>query len=380
MALNPLVVVSLAATLGLLPVSPARGDPQLADAEKATPHAITMLAVSNGAASGDRICWQESPTWIEQVAADEEQVGATHATLEVPMDGAGSYRTCKPSPADPVTYETTWISALRAHNMHVWFRQQWNSWSGGYEFPKLTYATHSAVPYETRRGTDAVLDGSDRSSYLAKTYHYILAHPQFYKDGDVFTPVGEPQDSGVGLSCRCQFPSFAEMNRFLRDSITLDRRAFNQLGVNVLVGLDGTSCDYTDLEPATVRVMGVVGVDCYVPSAQTLIRDLKFVHQAYGVPIVLSEWGAIYDGGRQPATANSIASVMQALLDAHFVVGFDYWQSYGGTAGENVVDPMTLGVSQSGRELATWYAYSLSLARRSPGEGNPSASLAVRAS
>jgi hypothetical protein len=380
MELSRLVATSLVTALGVAASVPASGTAShqsLQDAMKRHPHAITFLAVANGAASRDRMCYEEPPAWINQVAAVDASVGATQATVEVPMDNATSYVGCRPAPADPITYENTWIDALRSRGLHVWFRQQWNSWAGAYTSPMLTYATRPAIPYETRGGTGAVLNGTDKGSYLAKTYHYILSHPQFYASGDAFTPVGEPQDSGVGPApCKCQFPNFAEMNRFLRDSITLDRYAFSQLGVNVLVGLDGTSCDFVDLEPATVAVMGVVGVDCYVPSAALLMKDLTFVHSAYHAPIVLSEWGAIYNNGEQPATSRSIDSIMQALMAAQFVVGFDYWQSYGGTTGENLVDPSTMGVSAAGRTLQQWFAYSLALGRR-PGSVVTSADTAT---
>jgi hypothetical protein len=372
------LVAPLAVVLGIasFPTSAAAPNQSLAVAEpKLERHPITLLAIANGAASGDRLCWQETPGWIEQVAAVEAQTAATHGTLEIPMDDARGYVACRPSPLDPVTYEETWITALRSHGMHVWFRQQWNSWSGGYGAPKRTYSSREAIPYETADGVNAVLDGRDTRSYLSRTYHYILAHPQFYANGDIFTPVGEPQDTGIGAApCLCQFPSFAAMNRFLRDSITLDRYAFSQLGVSLLVGLDGTSCDYPDLEPATVAVMGIVGVDCYVPTPELMARDLAFVHNTYRAPIILSEWGAIYNDGQQPATAKAIASMMDTLLDAPYLRGIDYWQSYGGLAGDNVVDPTTLRISASGRALESWYTYALSLSGGHQQSGGPASS------
>jgi hypothetical protein len=370
------VAVSIALALLWEPVLPASASTVASDAatapmplispadlpETTSAHPLNLLAVANGAASGDRMCWQETPAWITAVAQVDGQTGATHGTVEVPMDNTTAYVACRPAPLDPVAYESIWISALRQAGLHVWFRQQWNSWAGSYGARKLTYASRPAVPYETRGGASAVLQGQDMSSYLARTYHYILDHPHFYADGDVFTPVGEPQDAGIGQAgCGCQFPSLAAMNRFLRDSITVDRVAFAKLGVHVLVGLDGTSCDTADLEPATVAVMGAVGVDCYVSSAAELAKDLAFVHNAYHAPIVLSEWGAIFNQGKQPATSRSISSALQAVIGSPFVAGFDYWQSYGGTSGENVVEAATLTISASGRELQHWYQVSAAL-------------------
>jgi len=122
-----------------------------------------------------------------------------------------------------------------------------------------------------------------------------------------------------------------------------------------LVGLYGTSCEASDLEPATIRVLGIVSVDCYAESTDRLRQDLEFTHNRYGVPILLGEWGEIWDDGRQPATVNSIRDTFSMLSTLPFLVGVDYWQAYGGTLGENVIDISTLSLSLSGKEIQHWY-------------------------
>src|SRR5438094_3189914 len=171
-----LLVVPLAAALGTASLPTRAAAPSatqsqtLAVAEqRVEQHPVTLLAIANGAASGDRLCYQETPEWIRQVIAVEAQTGATYGTLEIPMDDARAYVDCRPSPVDPITYEGTWITALRSHGMHVWFRQQWNSWSGAYGSPKRTYSSRSPSPYETAGGVKAVLEGVDTRSYLSRT-------------------------------------------------------------------------------------------------------------------------------------------------------------------------------------------------------------------
>src|SRR5207237_2617894 len=117
-----------------------------------------------------------------------------------------------------------------------------------------------------------------------------------------------------------------------------DRLAFQQLRRNVAVGLWGVSCGYLTLEPETVRVMGVVSTDCYVRDADTLSNYLSAMHAKYAAPIVLSEWGSIWDAGRQPATFRRVDQMFTMLLQLPFVVGMDYWQGVGGPGGEGVID------------------------------------------
>jgi len=329
------------------------------------PHLIALRAVANGTDSLDNECSQQSPAWITRLVQTEREIGATVATINAPYDtDPRAYGWCRP--ADPPRYEQTWADAIHGAGLRAWFRQTWISWWGIYGEPKLTYATKPSVVYETAGGAAAVLSGADQTSYLARTYRFIVNHPSFFADGDIFSPATEPDGAGIGPSpsCRtyrCQFPNVAEFNRFLRDSLTVDRRAFEQLKLNVFVGMFGTSCYNVEfqglplLEPSTVSQMGVVSTDCYVADVPGLMQRLAMLHEALGVPLVISEWGDIWDLGREPATSGRLTDVVHALMTTPYILGIDYWQATG-WYGEGVINRSTLQPNQVGETLKHLYA------------------------
>ncbi|MBV9526039.1 MAG: hypothetical protein JOZ46_09545 [Candidatus Dormibacteraeota bacterium] len=323
-------------------------------------HSLSIRSIENGLMSGTTECHEMSPVFIYTLIEDEKALGANAATVDMPYDGPDGYAECQP--VDPAAYESTWVSAIHQVGLRVWFRQAWNTWAAYYGEPKFSYATSPSVPYEGAGGAADVLSGADTGSYLAKTYHFILDHASYFANGDIFTPASEADGAGIGpnpgcAAALCEFPSIPEFNRFLRDSLTVDREAFKQIGVDVFVGLFGTSCEYLDrLEPDTVTAMGIVSTDCYVPSAARLLRDLDTMHETYGSPVVLSEWGDIWDEAREPQTQDSVSQALEAVVKSPFVGGMGYWQGIGGPGGEGLIDYPTLQITSAGYSLQHWYA------------------------
>lgn len=312
-----------------------------ADPASATPPAdggSVLRSIDNMHISRDLMCTEQSAAWIYAVVAQEAAAGANTIVVDMPYDDASGYASCPV--ANPLAYEQEWVNAIRHAHLHVWFRQLWNTWLGIYGRPKLTYGTAPAVPYETGGGADAVISGADSASYLAKTYRFILGHAELFAPGDIFTPAEEPEGGGVAPDCTgpCQFPNPAEFNRFMRDSMAADRQAFASLGVDVSVGYWGVGCANRWLEPATVAAMGVLATDCYDRSAADLQAALTALYAQFGAPVVLGEWGDIWDRGVQPASTNAVSSVFAVLNRLPFVVGFNYWQAAGTIGSEDILD------------------------------------------
>src|SRR4030088_195445 len=116
----------------------------------------TVKSIDNMHASRDFVCWQQSAAFMASIASAERAANANTATVDTPYDAAGTYHRC--SPSSPMAYEAAWVQALRAQGLHVWFRQNWFNWEGGYGAPKLTAATSPAIRLGTAAG---VLNGSD---------------------------------------------------------------------------------------------------------------------------------------------------------------------------------------------------------------------------
>lgn len=312
----------------------------------------TMRGIDNMHATRDYMCNQQSADFMAVIAQRDRELGANLAAVDTPYDAPSNYHQC--APADPIAYERSWVQAFRGQGLHIWFRQTWFNWEGSYGAPKLT----STIPLG--RSAGAVLDGTDTVSYLAKTYHFILDHPYLYADSDWFTSEPEPINGGVkvGWGCdgACQFPDFAVVNRWLRDSMTVDRAAFQQLGLNVNVGHWGLPCDtYRHYDVSTVASMGTFTTDCYMRSAADLKMRLDFIHKTYGVPVELGEWGEVWDGGQQPVSTDITTSILNTLDAMPYLAGMNYFQSYSGDTGEGLVDHQSLELNQLGRQIQ--YAY-----------------------
>jgi hypothetical protein len=321
-----------------------------------------VRSIDNMHASRDFVCWQQGSSFMSSLATSERLANANYATVDTPYDPAGNYHQC--TPANPMAYETSWVRALRAQDLHVWFRQNWFNWEGSYDAPKLTATTSPAIPLGT---AGAVLNGTDTRSYLARTYHFILDHPALFANGDIFTPESEPQNGGVRESygtCSgpCQFADWATFNSWLRDSMTVDAAAFKKLGLQVTVGYWGLQCSdnrykgQDNIEASTIAQMGVYAADCYFKSVQSLNEHITQLHNAYHIPVVVGEFGDIWDRGAQPVTAAEVSSAVTTAAGLGYVRGFNYWQAYGGSGGEGLVDKTTLKLNATGLAVAGLYS------------------------
>jgi hypothetical protein len=332
-----------------------------ASASASTP-VWSFRSIDNMHATRDFVCWQQSASYIAQVAAADRGTNANFASIATPYDAPGNYHQC--TPRDPIAYEQTWSRALHSQGLHVWFRQTWFNWEGSYNAPKLTATTTPAI----RLGTaTAVLSGTDTTSYLAKTYHFILDHPQLYANGDVFTPEAEPQNGGITNSYghytgSLQFADWPTLNRWMRDSMTVDTAAFRSLGKSVTVGYWGLPCSNyryngsDNIDASTIAQMGVYVTDCYFRNPQDMVNGLNVVHNSYHVPVVVGEWGEIWDRGAQPTTSQVTTSVMNALTGLPYVRGLNYWESIGGWGGEGLMDQHTLQTNPTYNVIARQFA------------------------
>jgi hypothetical protein len=315
---------------------------------------LQMRSIDNMHFSRDFMCYQRTAAEINAVVNDEVAAHVDTVTVDMPYDSAGNYKNC--TPPNPAAYEAEWISIIRAHGLHVWFRQMWNNWEGNYGTPKLTYTTSPAISYGG--DANAVLNGTDTTSYMAMTYHFILNHPSFFRSGDIFTPESEPENAGIIPWCTapCQFPSYAAADAWYYNSMYLDRAAFARIGVSARVGYWGLTCSSNYLSAATIQSMGVYDTDCYFKSASDVVSHLQWVHNRYGVPVVLGEWGDIWDGGNLALLVPEIDSVYSALRQQPYLVGISYWQGYGGNQGEGIVDKTTMTLNAAGARIQYWFS------------------------
>lgn len=294
------------------------------------------------------------PRFVRQIA----QLHVTHMTYCGPYDTPASYG-AKPG------WRETWLNQIRATGAHVWFRMIWNHWAGTFGQPVYAFDTNPAIPYMTPGGAQAVLNGTDTTSWLALTYHWILTHPTAFQDGDIFTPVAEPADGQVrpyvptgGIG---QFPTLAAFNAWLIQMTRVCQAAFRRIHKRVFVGLwsAGWYTGVNQVSRATVQAMGgPMSKDIYGHPAQVL-QHLTALQRYWGTRMVLGEWGDNYDT-TEAARVAAVNTLYGELARLPWLTGVSYFEAWSypdnRQSGDGLLDPTTLAILPHGHAVGQWFA------------------------
>lgn len=267
----------------------------------------------------DAICGQRPLDWINKWLDKAVELGANYVAISTPYDN--------PSCGDALAYTKTWVKAIRAHNMHVWHRHMPLSFEGIYSVNK-----------------------NNSSNYLDMISNYIKNNPDIFENGDIFTPIPEPQNGGIqGITyCAnsiCQFTSAADFNQWLRDAMTTSQQAFQSINKSIKIGYFGfdgfvawgdKNPDWHGiLEDSTVSQMGNITIDHYPETVgETMDQALTALQAKYPTtPIVIGEYGTV--NGQN--VDQEVQDTMTAAKN-HNIVGFNYWQFGPSGSGEQLIN------------------------------------------
>lgn len=306
-------------------------------------------------------------TFRPQIQTFAKQVGrlhVTHMTYAGPYDDPASYDA-------PPGWQDAWLAAIRSTGSRVWFRMIWNNWAGTFAQPVYSYQTTPAIPAVTAGGAQAVLNGTDTTSYVAQTYRWILSHPTIFRDGDSFTPITEPANAGIrpfyGPGTHPQFASYAVYNQFLVAATVACRAAFQTIGKRVFVGLWSPGTAAQEVTPDTAQVLGSPqSIDNYTQSPAAMASTLGTLRDQWRSAIVLGEWGA--NGEATEAERVALVHAMYHQVAAlPFVTGVNYFEAWSypptsshlsqiGPAGDGLLDRDTLAILPHGYAVGQWFA------------------------
>ncbi len=286
----------------------------------------------------------------------------SHLTYDGPYDDPATY-------GAPPGWMNWWLQSIRDTGSRVWFRMGWATWQGWFGKPVLTYSTSPAVPYESPGRVWWVVNGQDKISYLAKTYQWILQNPSAFRDGDIFSPISEPQNGYIApyfpAGASPQFPSLIAFNNFITDITVVCRLAFQTIGKKVTVGFygcQGRPGDADQLYLSTIRDIGprAVSADLYYATPADMVLHLRVLHDYYRAPIILGEWGDIWDSTPDQAVQR-VNTIYSAVSRLPFVPGVSYFEgvSHRGpvpASNDGLVDPNTLQILPHGQAVGQWFA------------------------
>ncbi|OGH19866.1 MAG: hypothetical protein A3D74_02560 [Candidatus Levybacteria bacterium RIFCSPHIGHO2_02_FULL_37_13] len=268
----------------------------------------SIQSVSSMKETKDRICGQRSTEFIQKWVDKAVEVGANYVAIETPYDS--------PSCGNSVLYTKTWVNLIRSRGLKIWHRHMPLAFEGIYDTPK-----------------------NPSIDYLTIISNYIKANPSFFQQGDIFTPIPEPQNGGIaGVNyCPygiCIFKNAKDFNAWLRNAMDVSESAFAQIGLGGKIkigyyGFDGyiawgdNNPDWDGiLEDQTVLKMGNITIDHYPEIVgDTMQNDLNELESRYpNIPIIIGEWGTITSNN----TENQVIQSMGAARRPS-VVGFNYW-------------------------------------------------------
>jgi hypothetical protein len=272
------------------------------------------LSVSTMNQTKDKLRNPRSSDEIKKLMDKVKGLGSTHVGIETPYDS--------PPGTDALGYTRAWVAEARTQNLKVWHRHMPIKFEGIYDQAKV----------------------NTPDTYVTQVTNYIKENKELFHDGDIFTPIPEPQNSGVaGMNCgsNCMFSSVDSFNKWLVKIVEESRKTFTEVGLHnvkvVCCGFDGFIVWGNDnpdwqgksfLTEETVKALGHISIDHYATSNDTMSKDITEFQQKWpGVDLWVSEAGSIPEHTGGSTLSEVTNTILQGIKDHLSIVkGFMWWQ------------------------------------------------------
>lgn len=238
---------------------------------------------------------------IEEQITRIRNTGATHVAIGTPYD------------EEFVPFMKRWVAVARKNNLKVWYRGNLSGWEGWFKYPKIT-----------------------RGEHTERIVNFIYSNKDLFEDGDIFTSCTECENGGPGDP---RFNGDVEGHRsFLIQEYALVKKAFNAIDKQVIANYYSMNGDVARLvmnKATTSALDGIVAIDHYVASPDSLALDIREIAGESGGRVVLSEFGApvpdIHGEMTQDEQAAWLDRALVQLSEIESLVGLNYWVSVGGS-------------------------------------------------
>ena len=231
--------------------------------------------------------------------------GATHVAIDVPYD------------EEFMPAMSRWVAAARKHDLRVWFRGNLSGWEGWFDYPQISREDH--------------LKGVER---------FILAHPDLFSDGDIFSGCPECENGKAEGGDPRRTGDVGSYRTFLINEFQVFSRDFARMGKDVSV-ISSMNLDVAKLvmdRQTTSALGGVVAIDHYATSTAQFESDIVALHESSGGKVILGEFGGPIPDINGSLNDAQQADLVRGLMDvlhrhADIVMGANYWTlRFGSTA------------------------------------------------
>ena len=205
---------------------------------------------------------------------------------------------------------TAWVKEARSRHLRVWFRGNFAEWEGWFNYPK----------------------NMSTQAHIKKTEQFILAHPDLFEDGDIFTPAPEAENGGPFNPVNSAAKT-VRFRRFLIDEQKTSENAFKQINKSVTtnwLSMSGGVAKHVLDEKTTQELGYVVTIDHYVASVADMKSYVDFFADTNRSEVVLGEFGAPIPDINGLMTETEQAEFVEDLLESLYgekkkVIGVNYW-------------------------------------------------------
>lgn len=257
----------------------------------------------------------------------------THIAISTPLDATADYPPeSTPSPRTAESFTQTWANTIHTNGARVLWRGTWSGIEGIYNFP----ARVGKNRFPTGTVASAPTDGN--TTWLGKTYAYIVNHPGYFADGDIWAALPErtsnifqdatsflPYD-GAGIQ--------ANYANFFIDLQKVSAAAFAVIGKRVQTGW--TAQNFSEVKsgwlPSSLYdAAGIIVIDHYGinHTVAEMESDLRTISKREGKQVFLQEWGDYWNSGLDAASRKSyiqnMYAMFQKLSNEGILAGFNYW-------------------------------------------------------
>jgi hypothetical protein len=224
---------------------------------------------------------------------------------------------------DYPTYMKTWIDSIRSSGKHVWFRIQPNQWEDN------NFTTGIMTP----------------TAYITSLKTFILAHPDYFKSGDIFDGSPEPEQGlywiytyGPHWSYNAPNAATKAYNQFIVDITQTEKNAFTALkipNIRVVISVNSYFATHNQvLYKSTINQLGLITFDSYPeqktvsPSVATAARinEIKQIYSIWHLPIIIGEMGYSNEVNVNDTQQEQVLhSEFAAIEKLTYVRGLNYW-------------------------------------------------------
>lgn len=234
-------------------------------------------------------------TEIEKEIQEIKNLGANYVAIDTPYDD------------EFLPYLARWVQLARKTGLRVWFRGNWSSWEGWFDYPK------NMTP----------------ENHLIMTTKFIETHANLFEDGDIFDPCPECENAGYWK----QPDGDNEYKNFLLHQQSILDNSFSKIKKNVYTNvfsiIGGRAKEMMDQK--TLNTLGnLVTIDHYIKDASLMDDYLNFFNNNFHTKVLIGEFGApipdingAMDESQQSAFVNAVFEQLYKNKSGVFGVNYN---------------------------------------------------------